>query len=232
MANTRPPLPDERIMWQYGKLWGPFLPPNRETPILEIGCGCGHLLRYLRRSGFPDIEGVDASVEQVREAHRLRLPNIQRGDAVDYLKRSTKRFGVIVAENVLEHLTRGELLNLLDAVHDALREDGELWITVPNAFSPLGASVRYGDLTHEICFTPQSVHQALTACGFTDIRIREMRPLAHGVRSLVRAALWQCIRSVLYVWRLVEFGTCRPAAVFTRDMQVFGRKAPPRPERQ
>jgi hypothetical protein len=50
--------------------------------------------------------------------------------------------------------------------------------------------VRYGDLTHEQAFTARSMSQAFAAVGFQSIAAFEDRPVVHGVRSLVRRALW------------------------------------------
>jgi hypothetical protein len=153
------------------------------------------------------------------------LQQVVQGNALEYLKQFDSFFSIIMAQNVLEHVTLEELLPLLDAAHRALKKGGDLWMVVPNAMSPLGVSVHHGDLTHEIFFTPPSLIQALTAAGFDDIRIREVgAPVAHGVKSTIRFLIWKFIRLGLYLWRMVEFGECGPAAVFTHDMQAIARK--------
>ena len=39
-----------------------------EAPILELGCGPGHMLRFLQAHGFRELTGIDVSAEQVRLA--------------------------------------------------------------------------------------------------------------------------------------------------------------------
>jgi SAM-dependent methyltransferase len=215
----------ELMLLQYDHFWRHVLPSDRSVPILDIGCGNGSFLLYLKRTGFTALFGVDVSRDQVSAAQCAGVPEVVQADTVEYLAEYESYFGVISAQNILEHLKLEELLVLLDAAHKALYKGGELWIVVPNALSPLGISVRYGDLTHETCYTPQSLIQALTVCGFGDCRVYEIgTPIVHGLKSFVRLVLWKVIRFVLKVWRLVEFGEIRPAAVFTHDMQVVARK--------
>ena len=215
----------ERVLWHHEQFWNWALPEDKDAPILEIGCGDGFFLLYLKQKGFKSLHGVDASRDQVAAAHAAGLAEVVCGQALEYLEQYDSYFGVVSAQNLLEHLRLEELFALLDAAHKALRKGGELWIVVPNALSPLGVSVRYSDLTHESCFTPESLIQGLKVCGFGDVRVREIgTPVVHGVKSLVRYLLWKGMRSFLHLWRLVEFGEVGPAAVFTHDMQVIARK--------
>ena len=215
----------ERVLWHHDHFWRRLLPVGKDTPILEIGCGDGFFLLYLKQNEFTALHGVDGSPDQVAAAHKAGLDQVVCGQALEYLARFDAYFGVVSAQNLLEHLALEELFPLLDATHKALRKGGELWIVVPNGLSPVGTTVRYSDLTHETCFTPQSIIQALRVCGFTNVRVREFgTPIVHGPVSLVRFALWRIIRSLLHLWRLVEFGEVGPAAVFTHDMQVIATK--------
>ena len=46
----------------------PCLPPPRQGPVIDIGCGQGALVRLMCDDGY-DAEGVDVSPEQVALAH-------------------------------------------------------------------------------------------------------------------------------------------------------------------
>jgi hypothetical protein len=83
------------------------------------------------------------------------------------------------------------MLATLDGAFGALRPGGRVVIHVPNAEGLHGMRVRYGDLTHEQAFTPASIRQALTLCGFTNVRCFEDRPVMHGLKSALRAAFWR-----------------------------------------
>lgn len=224
-VGSRPTWSLSRTLWQFEQVWREFLPADKQTPILDVGCGGGQFLLYLKNKGFSALYGVDTSADQVAIARNLGLTTVAFGQAEEYVSRYKSYFGIINVQNILEHLNRDELLRMLDLIHDALHENGRIWIVVPNGLSPWGVAVRYDDLTHETCFTPQSLSQALVTCGFTDIEFREVRPLVHGLKSFVRLALWKCIRSFIHLWRMVEFGGPSVASVYTHDMQVVARKA-------
>ncbi|HEX8903434.1 MAG TPA: hypothetical protein VF771_01190, partial [Longimicrobiaceae bacterium] len=92
---------------------------------------------------------------------------------------------------------------------------GRLVLQTPNAASPWGLMIRYGDLTHELAFEPRSLAYALRHAGLRDVEIRECGPYVHGLRSLVRVGVWWLIRAGLRVWNLAETGSDQ-GGVYTR----------------
>ena len=54
----------------------PHCPPNKASPILDLGCGHGALLYALRTSGYTNVHGVDSSIQQVEAARRLGIGNV------------------------------------------------------------------------------------------------------------------------------------------------------------
>jgi cyclopropane fatty-acyl-phospholipid synthase-like methyltransferase len=55
--------------------------------------------------------------------------------------------------DVIEHLTRQELFDLLDSVYRVLAPGGVCLVHVPNAEGLYGMRIRYGDFTHELAFS-------------------------------------------------------------------------------
>ncbi len=78
------------------------LAPKR---ILEVGCGQGQLLSYLRQHLSPDLAiGVDVSPQIVEEARR-RWPLLSVGVASAYaLPFPDRSFDLVVVSEVMEHL--------------------------------------------------------------------------------------------------------------------------------
>lgn len=167
-------------------------PADRSARILDVGCGHGAFLYFLKRAGYSNLRGVDVSPDQIALAHRLGIPEAEQGNA-DSLMRTTpgESADVVLLIDVLEHLTREELLVTLDDVFRVLRPGGRAIVHVPNAEGLYGMRVRYGDLTHEQAFTPQSAQQAFSTAGFRDIACFEDKPVVHGAFSLVRRLLWE-----------------------------------------
>jgi len=200
-----------------------FLPLDQKAPILDVGCGSGSFLDALRSLGYTTLEGVDLSPAQVEAGHARGLTGITLAPAVNYLRGPSARYALITAFNVLEHQTRTELFDLLDAIHAALAPGGRLIALVPNAKGLFGAHVRFNDITHELSFTPQSVAQVCAVTGFECEAVLEHGPLVHGVVSAVRWAMWQAIRGLLLAARLAEGGDWR-RPIFTQDLVFVARK--------
>ena len=93
----------------------------------------------------------------------------------------------------------------------------------PNAESPFGFKVRYGDLTHEVAFDSAVLAHLLSVTGFVNTEARECGPYVRGIKSLVRAALWSLIRQGIVICNLVETGT-PGSGVLTRVFEMKAEK--------
>lgn len=208
---------------QYRQRWGRFLPEDKDAPILDVGCGGGEFLYFLQQEGFTNLYGIDVSREQVEAARKLGLQNVELGDARTYLKQRTEAFQVIAALSLLEHLKRDEMFALLGDVVQALRPGGLFLAVVPNSLSPFGARVRYGDITHEQSFTPESIMQICALVGLKPLAILERGPVVHGFVSGLRWIAWQVIRVFILLYLLAESADYR-WRVYTQDMRVIAQK--------
>lgn len=208
---------------RYVQRYRRFLPPDKAAPILDIGCGTGEFLEALRSVGYSCVEGVDLSPSQVDAAAARGVTGITLAPAVDYLRQRRGRYAAIAAFSVLEHQTRAELFEMLDAIRDALAPGGSLIAVVPNAKGLFGAHVRFADITHELSFAPSSVSQICAVTGLELTAVLEHGPLVHGVVSAMRWAVWHVIRAGLFVARLAEGADWR-RPVFTQDLVFIARK--------
>jgi 2-polyprenyl-3-methyl-5-hydroxy-6-metoxy-1,4-benzoquinol methylase len=172
--------------------------------VLDIGCGQGELVRLLRADGF-DAWGVDASPEQVALAGSDR---VVQADFHDYL-RAAGEWDAVVATDLLEHLTRPELVAAFDEVRRALRPGGTFVARVPNAVSPMGGHTMYGDVTHETWFTSRSVRQLAAVAGFAGVTVYACPPAVHGPASAARALLWKPVSGLLKLALVAETGQLR-----------------------
>jgi 2-polyprenyl-3-methyl-5-hydroxy-6-metoxy-1,4-benzoquinol methylase len=168
----------------------PSLPPSDQGPVLDIGCGQGALIRLLRSDGY-DAHGMDASPEQVAVAHSAGIIQVRQGDYRDLLRASRGHYAAVTATDVLEHLSKPEVLDTFDLVAGALAPGGVFVARVPNAVSPLGGHIAHGDFTHESVFTASSVRQLAAATGFAEVAVLACPPSAHGLASAARLAGWR-----------------------------------------
>lgn len=193
------------------RLVAQHFPADRNAAILEVGCGHGALLHVAREAGYTRIEGVDGSPSQVAAARRLGIAGVREADLRDALAAAAPgSLDAVVAFDVIEHLTRDELIDVTDAVHRVLKPGGRWIIHVPNAASPFAGIVLYGDLTHELAFTPESLSQLLLSSGFASASFHEDTPAGSGAKSIVRRLLWRVVRTGLRAYIAVETGVTAP----------------------
>jgi 2-polyprenyl-3-methyl-5-hydroxy-6-metoxy-1,4-benzoquinol methylase len=186
----------------------PLLPPPSAGPVVDIGCGPGQLVRCLLADGY-DASGIDVSPEQVALARVAGLDQVVQGDYLGLLRDRPRQLAAVTATDLLEHLTKTEVLATFDAVAAALRPGGKFIARVPNAVSPFGGHIRYGDFTHETWFTARSVRQLAAAAGFASVRVTGCPPPAHGVASAVRAAAWKPVSGLFKMMLAAETGAVR-----------------------
>jgi 2-polyprenyl-3-methyl-5-hydroxy-6-metoxy-1,4-benzoquinol methylase len=200
----------------------PFLPVNRDAAILDVGCGQGTLVAALLRAGYRHVRGVDASPEQVAAAHRADVVQVEHASLDAALEAVPNCLDVVIAMDLLEHLSRDELLRTLDLIARALRPGGLLLARTPNGVSPFAGNYRYGDLTHEICLTPGSIRQTLRVTGFTTTDVHPCAPLVYGAASGARWLLWKCLSGCYKLALGIEGGSPR-GHVVTQNMLVVAR---------
>jgi 2-polyprenyl-3-methyl-5-hydroxy-6-metoxy-1,4-benzoquinol methylase len=191
----------------YTNLIAKYLPPQFDIEIADLACGHGALIFCLRELGYLNVKGVDLSLEQVKLAHRLGLTDIECQDMSGFLSANENAFDIVFLMDILEHLDRSELIDLLVQVRKSLIDGGLVIIHTPNAEGFFGLRMRYGDLTHEISFTSRSIRQVLYACGFEDVLCFEDKPVVHGLKSLFRYITWELLTFPGRLLLMAETGT-------------------------
>jgi 2-polyprenyl-3-methyl-5-hydroxy-6-metoxy-1,4-benzoquinol methylase len=200
-----------------------WLPARKDAGILDVACGYGRLLRFFARRGYTDVTGIDISPEQVELARQVHA-NVIQTNALEYLESNLRRFDLITAFDLIEHLHKDEVIRFLDACHGALRPGGRLVLQTPNGDSPCGTMHRYNDFTHEVCFNPNALSWVMGLCGFKSFEARECGPVPHGVISAIRYVLWQALRLKILAELMIETGSSANR-VTTRVFIASGVKA-------
>lgn len=155
----------------FKKNYQQFLPANRESAILDAGCGLGHFLHYAKEAGYKNVIGIDVS-KQLAEFCKTNGLNAFATDLFSFLEDKKNSYDVIIFNDVIEHLTKDEIVNLLDLMNAALKDGGCLLVKTPNMTNPFtAAGGRYIDFTHEIGFTEGSMLEILKVTRFENIKI-------------------------------------------------------------
>lgn len=194
-------------------------PPDRNAAILDLGCGHGAILWAARNAGYTNLTGVDASPEQVAAARQLGILGVRQGDLVKELAATASASqDVVILFDLLHYFPPAEQVALADEVRRVLKPGGRWILHLPNGEGLFGGRMRYWDFLATGSYTHASIGQLLRACGFTDVRCYEDRPIVHGAKSAVRWVLWQAIRAAARLVLAAETGDSGRDAIFS---QVF-----------
>jgi 2-polyprenyl-3-methyl-5-hydroxy-6-metoxy-1,4-benzoquinol methylase len=191
------------------------------APILELGCGRGYMLEYLRNKGFNNLKGIDISEEQINISRQKGF-DVEVADVNDFLNKNTIKFKMIIALDFVEHFSKDELIPLFEKIYNKLEAKGIFIFHTPNGQSLLSTNLIYGDLTHLTIFTPNSALQLLKLVGFEQIAFYESGPVPKNILGLFRLILWKIIKLGYNFASLVETGN--KYEILTQSFIVAARK--------
>jgi 2-polyprenyl-3-methyl-5-hydroxy-6-metoxy-1,4-benzoquinol methylase len=184
-----------------------ILPP---AAVLEVGFGAGHFLDWAAAKGYrtTGVEIITSLVDSAaRRGHRalLGLPSEVLDPAVD-------RFGLVVAFDVLEHMTVEEIVGFLKFAASMLNPDGRILARFPNGASPFGAFYQAGDVTHVTVLSPARIRQIGLSAGLSLVAaFNAARPVAGTDRGVLAQKARYLVRDLLetFIGRLY-FGSVVP----------------------
>lgn len=213
---------DADDFWDYHVYdWIKDLP--RGAKVVDLGCGSGNFVKYLRSKGFQTVIGVESSPEQVQEMQKANLDVMQQ-DLFTYLKSlPDEELGLIVLFDVVEHLTRDEVFALFDLAIAKLSSGGKMLIQIPNGDSPFFGSIYWDDPTHETAFTARSLYRFLRGAGFASVQFSESFAPPIKLRWAIRFVLWKIIRGAIKFIHHVETGG-RSSGYYSRVIRCIATK--------
>jgi 2-polyprenyl-3-methyl-5-hydroxy-6-metoxy-1,4-benzoquinol methylase len=198
-----------------------WLPEDRSTPILDIACGEGALLAFLKEEGYTDLSGYDLSPENVAICHRLGLPFVEQADALEKLSgAASARFGLITAIDLIEHIPKAQAAGFIESVRALLRPGGSLILQTPNAGCIYASHNRFYDLSHEFAVTEKSAVDLMMLGGFAADEV-EVRPHWNATTPLGRVREWYV--SLLHRMIFVGEGSRRPR-IPTSNLLIRGTR--------
>lgn len=165
--------------------------------ILELGFGNGSFAGWLK-ANYPQmrwsgVEIQDSLVSRAKDSGFNAMPTIPE-------PAREGQYDVILAFDVIEHLSDSEISDLFMKVAGILKEDGVVLARTPNAGGPFGLPNQTGDPTH---ITPISLSRLSSYLTAWDIRetgdiqpIWEGRPLS-ALRNLIRLLLKLLVSGVI-----------------------------------
>jgi 2-polyprenyl-3-methyl-5-hydroxy-6-metoxy-1,4-benzoquinol methylase len=145
---------------------------NKRSRILDCGCGIGVAGFILKENEFRNVIGIDIDPRRLSIAkknykgvYRMNCENVK----------FNKRFDIILALNVIEHLNNPE--KFLKRVKELLATSGRLILSLPNEiFIRRILRLIPKDPTHKQHWSYLQFKRFLKKCGF---EILDMKPIGH-----------------------------------------------------
>jgi len=177
---------------------------SKPITILEIGFGQGHLLDWARSAGHR-ITGVELLPEMADRAK-------SRGHDVVYgpfegTNFTSSHFDLLVALDVIEHLTLPELVAFFESARSTLKPGGRIVLRFPNGQSPFFGFHQHSDITHKQCLSRSAVSQVCAPLGFEVTRSIRLRTYPKGLMPKLRRCCAYVLRAgIEYVIGYAYYG--------------------------
>jgi 2-polyprenyl-3-methyl-5-hydroxy-6-metoxy-1,4-benzoquinol methylase len=105
------------------------LKANRDTSILEIGCGLGYLTYALNKAGL-NVRGTDISVKAITDAENRFGPFYSSKSVDELANEYGGKYDIIIMTELLEHVS--DIMKFLEQVARLLKSDGKIIVTTPD----------------------------------------------------------------------------------------------------
>ena len=189
-----------KVAW-YAHFFRNYLPKDLDAPILDIPCGHGNFLYFLKSKGYRNIIGMDIDVERVSVARKLDLP-ADVGDALIRIK-DFKNLAMIVSLDFLEHIEKNQAYNFLLNCRRALRQDGLLIVRVPFLDSLLGAYDLGNDFTHKWAANSGVIVDLFYEAGFSHALVKDERPVPYKPLNYIRLGVFYVMMGLTQAYLLM-----------------------------
>lgn len=198
---------------------------STDAKCLDVACGFGNFLAFLRHKKVRTLVGVDGAAPAIKAVQQEF--GVEAGvceDVFQYFETSQERFDLISALDFLEHLNKQELHVFLGMVEARLAVGGRFLVRVPNAASLFGMASRYNDITHEVCFTPNALRDVFMTHGFRAVAIWEDTGTPTSPAQFMHRTVWEIARLFIRFLDMAETGA-KGEAVYTRNMWALAERA-------
>lgn len=182
--------PNFNLEWYTSLIWNDFgssFSEQKDISILDIGCGTGQLLKVLETKGYTNLTGVELDKGQY-EAAKEYIPKAKlfNDDLLNFFKKSTEKFDMILMIDVIEHMSKNEVVEILSQIREHLKPGGTFIIRTPNADSTLIAPrFRYIDFTHNFILNQESMGTILREASFKVFSFKGSYIPRSGIKKLI-----------------------------------------------
>jgi SAM-dependent methyltransferase len=150
----------------YERLLPPWLGGNLGARMVDLACGHGSFLFWLKERGYTHASGVDSSPQQIALAREAGLA-AEEFDVMLWLrKQPSGSQEILFALDFIEHISKDDLMVFLGESARVLRPGGRLILRYPNGDSPLVGLNLFNDITHVWTYTTNCLNSLARMHGF------------------------------------------------------------------
>ena len=100
---------------------------NKQSRVLDVGCGDGGLMQYLKENKNIDIRGLEISKANVRKCISKGLTTIEGDAEKDLIQFPNKSFDYVILSQTLQAFLNPQLV-----INELLRVGKQAIVTIPN----------------------------------------------------------------------------------------------------
>jgi 2-polyprenyl-3-methyl-5-hydroxy-6-metoxy-1,4-benzoquinol methylase len=208
-GDTQRLPPTQQRIDQVADEYHSLLPDNKDAAILDIGFGDGWFMAACLQLGYTNVSGAEFAPENkpYLKQWNVTLHKIE-SEIGEFLSQHPEQYDFIHMSHVIEHIPKYSLLWIVDALYQALKKRGRLFLRTPNMEGPCANSSYYVTLAHEYGFSGSNLRSLLLVCGFDDIVLHSPQS-PKGLRQRAGALLrWPFLKESYMRHRLfgVSYG--------------------------
>jgi 2-polyprenyl-3-methyl-5-hydroxy-6-metoxy-1,4-benzoquinol methylase len=164
----------------------PFLPADRESAILDFGCGAGAVLSFLQQEGYVNISGVDIHSYDTWPAFLSANIQVKEIDnSAEYLRSNPGKYDLIVVKDVIYYFREDEVFEIVRLLKSALKPNGKIIFEIFNGSTLTGPFVKYKDIDIRLILTEHSMVTLIERAGMKPDAVKGNTTIVSGVRSLI-----------------------------------------------
>ena len=177
----------QKSRW-YSTFFKHILPTDKNIKIIDVPCGHGNILYFLKSKGYTNYVGYDIDSGRIKIANNLGL-NGQLDDGLMIIK-NQKDVDVIFSLDFLEHIDKEHAIDYVQDCYNSLKSGGILIIRMPITDNLLGTYDLYNDLTHKWSSNSNCIAMMIQMAGFNKVQIKDERPVLYKWSNYIRYALF------------------------------------------
>jgi O-antigen chain-terminating methyltransferase len=147
----------------------PYVPTGIAYPFVDIGCGAGEFVLFLKKNEINAI-GVDREINEV-ERGLMKGIDVISADGLSFLKKSNEPLAGISMIEVIEHQPQEDIFEIVQLAYDRIVSGGIILIESINARHPYFIQGFYSDFTHFRPVTDAFLTFLLQWAGFKDVKL-------------------------------------------------------------